>query len=75
MTNVAMTSTGETPAEVRERHGFKPDTPVKLIETRNGILLVPLTEEPMDESLRQELAEWQQLGVETWDTFPYESES
>ena len=74
MINVTMTPTGEVPlpAEIRDRHGFKPETPVRIIDTRNGVLLVPLTGEPMDELLRQELAEWQELSARTWDMFPYE---
>jgi bifunctional DNA-binding transcriptional regulator/antitoxin component of YhaV-PrlF toxin-antitoxin module len=60
------------PAELRERHGFKPQTPIRVIETRSGVLLVPLTDEPMDAALRQELAEWQSLSASAWDMFGYD---
>jgi bifunctional DNA-binding transcriptional regulator/antitoxin component of YhaV-PrlF toxin-antitoxin module len=60
------------PGELRERYGLKPDTPVRVIETRSGILLVPLTNEPMNADLEQELAEWQSLSTGTWDMFRYE---
>jgi len=50
------------PEDVREHYGLTPDTPLRIIETRGGILLVPLTNEPMSESLARELEEWQALG-------------
>jgi hypothetical protein len=37
--------------------------PVRLVETRTGILLVPLTDEPMSDELTRELEEWQALGI------------
>ncbi|MBA3767203.1 MAG: AbrB/MazE/SpoVT family DNA-binding domain-containing protein [Acidobacteria bacterium] len=60
------------PETVRDRYRLAPDTPLRIIETRNGILLVPLTNEPMNEELRAELEEWQSLGDETLGLFPYE---
>lgn len=47
--------------------------PVRLIETKEGILLVPLTNEPMSEELKQEIAEWQEASSETLEDFPYET--
>lgn len=52
------------PFDVQERYRLKPDVPVRIIETRSGILLVPLTEDPMTENLAQELRRWQALGQE-----------
>jgi len=46
---------------------------LKMIETRNGILLIPLTDEPMSESMRAEIDEWQALGTESFELFPYEN--
>ncbi len=63
------------PAEVRNRYGMGPETPLRVIETRHGILLVPLTEAPMTEELARELAEWQSLAADSWDMFPYEDET
>lgn len=60
------------PQVVRERYGITVETPIRLIETRNGILLVPLTDEPMTEELAQELAEWQALSADSLQLFPYE---
>ncbi len=60
------------PETVRDRYGLAEDTPLRIIETRNGILLVPLTNEPMSEELRAELDEWQALGAESLEPFPYE---
>jgi hypothetical protein len=49
-----------------------PATPVRIIETRGGVLLVPLGDAPMSPELAEELAEWQALGAESWEMFPYE---
>ena len=58
------------PDEVRDRYGFMPDTPIRIIETSTGILIIPLTDAPMNPELEQELLAWQSLGAETWDIFP-----
>jgi bifunctional DNA-binding transcriptional regulator/antitoxin component of YhaV-PrlF toxin-antitoxin module len=55
------------PESVRERYGLTPDTPVRVIETRPGIPIVPLTNAPMSPEMTQELAEWQSLSAEAWD--------
>lgn len=51
------------PDAVQTRYGFKPNTSVRLIETKNGVLLVPLTDAPMSAALQAELEEWQALSV------------
>ena len=56
------------PDAVLTRYGFAPDTPVRLIETQNGVLLIPLTNEPMNEALQLELAAWQALGAESLES-------
>lgn len=73
MTSLTRKPTGEItlPDSIRERYAMKPETPIRLIETRSGVLLVPLTNEPMSAELAQELAEWQSLTVQTWNEFPY----
>lgn len=60
------------PSDVQERYGLRPEVSVRLIETRSGLLLVPLTDAPMGEELALEIQEWQALGAETWAQFPYE---
>jgi bifunctional DNA-binding transcriptional regulator/antitoxin component of YhaV-PrlF toxin-antitoxin module len=60
------------PEEVCEHYGLTPDTPVRIIETRGGILLVPLTAEPMSAELERELDEWRALGAASLEAFPYE---
>jgi bifunctional DNA-binding transcriptional regulator/antitoxin component of YhaV-PrlF toxin-antitoxin module len=60
------------PGTLRDRYGLVPDRRLRVIETRSGILLVPLTDAPMGPELRAELAEWQALADETWGEFPYE---
>ena len=64
----------ELPDKVRERYGLAPASPVRFIETRGGILLVPLGDAPMSAELADELAEWQALGAESWEMFPFEEE-
>lgn len=60
------------PDEVRERYGFGEDTPIRVIETQSGVLLVPLTDAPMSEALKAEIEEWQSLGIDSLSMFPYE---
>jgi bifunctional DNA-binding transcriptional regulator/antitoxin component of YhaV-PrlF toxin-antitoxin module len=64
----------ELPDRLRERYGMAPATPVRLVETRGGILLVPLSKAPISAELAEELAQWQALGAETWEMFPFEEE-
>ena len=59
------------PEDVRERYGFAPDIAVRVIETRSGVLLVPLTDAPISADLASELAEWQSLGAQSWELFPF----
>ena len=42
------------PVAVRDRYGLTSDTPIRIIETRSGILLIPLTTEPMSADLQEE---------------------
>lgn len=59
------------PPDMRVRYHLEPDIPVRLVETRVGILIVPLAGK-LSEELLQELAEWQQVGMQNWEQFPYE---
>jgi len=36
--------------------------------------LIPLTDEPMSEALKAEIEEWQTLGAESMEMFPFEDE-
>jgi bifunctional DNA-binding transcriptional regulator/antitoxin component of YhaV-PrlF toxin-antitoxin module len=62
------------PKDVVGRYRLDEDTTLRIIETRNGILLVPLNNEPMSASLRAEIEEWQAIGAESLELFPYESD-
>jgi hypothetical protein len=62
------------PEEIIGRYQLDDQTPVRMIETRSGILLVPITNEPMSSSLLSEIAEWQAIGRESLELFPYESD-
>lgn len=59
------------PENMRARHGITGDTPIRVIETRSGILLVPLTREPMSPALARELDQWQSLASTSWEMFEY----
>jgi bifunctional DNA-binding transcriptional regulator/antitoxin component of YhaV-PrlF toxin-antitoxin module len=65
----------ELPDEVRDRYGMAPATPIRIVETRGGVLLVPLGDVPMIPELAQELAQWQALGAQSWEMFPFDEES
>ena len=74
MASLTMKPSGEIelPQEMRDRYGMTPEVPIRVLETRSGILLVPLTGAPMEEELAKELAEWQALSSSNWNMFPYE---
>ena len=60
------------PGDLRARYLLTPDTQVRVIETQSGILLVPLTGQPMSPRLITELAAWQSMSAQSWEHFPYE---
>lgn len=57
------------PENIIERYRFKKETRFRIIETQEGILLVPLTDEPLSDELKNELEEWQTLGAESLKNF------
>jgi len=63
------------PEVLRNRYGFEPNTRVRGIETQSGILLVPLTDAPVADALKAELAEWQSLGADALELFPFEEQA
>ena len=71
MSTVTVGDTGQIalPKELRERYGISSNTPLRVIETRGGVLLVPLTDERMSSALQAELADWQALGASSWEDF------
>jgi bifunctional DNA-binding transcriptional regulator/antitoxin component of YhaV-PrlF toxin-antitoxin module len=60
------------PLELCQRYGIAPETPLRVIATRSGILLVPLKSGPPEPELAEELEQWQNLAANSWDVFPYE---
>ena len=60
------------PEDVLRRYALSPDRPIRLVETRGGLLLVPLGEEPVSPALVEDLKAWQDLASEGWDAFPYD---
>jgi hypothetical protein len=63
------------PPDIQARCVMLPETLVRVIETRKGLLLVPLTDAPMSLELTEELQEWQDLSQSTWAQFSYEDEA
>ena len=76
MTAITVGGHGEIslPGDIRDRYGLQANRRVRIIETRNGILLVPLTDEPMSQELQRELGEWQALGGQALADFPFPAE-
>jgi bifunctional DNA-binding transcriptional regulator/antitoxin component of YhaV-PrlF toxin-antitoxin module len=74
MSTVTLGRGGELtlPDDVLRRYGLSPDQPIRIVETRGGLLLVPLGDEPMSPALADELRAWQDLAAEGWDAFPYD---
>ena len=60
------------PDEIVERYQFKRETQFRIIETQKGVLLIPLTDAPMNDELKSELEEWQSIGENTWEMFDFE---
>ena len=57
------------PNDIVERYQFKKETQFRIIETQNGVLLIPLTDEPMVDELKAELEEWQAIGTDSWELY------
>ncbi len=60
------------PDDITERYQFKKEKHFRIIETQNGVLLIPLTDEPMNADLQAEIEEWQALGEQSWKMFTNE---
>jgi bifunctional DNA-binding transcriptional regulator/antitoxin component of YhaV-PrlF toxin-antitoxin module len=52
------------PNDIVERYQFKRESQFRIIETQKGVLLIPLTDEPMNNKLKAELNEWQTIGAD-----------
>jgi len=60
------------PNDIVERYQFKRETQFRIIEAQKGVLLIPLTDEPMNDELKIELEEWQTIGADGWEMFDFE---
>lgn len=60
------------PDEIVERYHFKKETQFRIIPTQKGVLLIPLTDAPMNDELKSELEEWQAIGANSWEMFDFE---
>lgn len=63
------------PNDIVERYQFKAKTRFRIIETQKGVLLLPLTDEPMNDELKIELEEWRAIGANGWETFDFEEKA
>ena len=59
------------PNEILERYRITKETRFRIIETQKGVLLIPLTDKPMSDELKNEIEDWQSLGAKSWDMFDY----
>jgi len=57
------------PNDIVERYQFKRESQFRIVETQKGLLLIPLTDEPMSDELKAELEEWQTIGADGWEMF------
>lgn len=73
MSTVTLGRCGELtlPEERLSRHGLTPDRPIRLIATKGGLFLVPLSEEAMSSELADEREAWRELASLSWDQFPF----
>lgn len=60
------------PKEIRERYGLTTETPIRVVETAEGVLLVLDSKSPLSGELKSELEDWQALSQTSWEMFPYE---
>ena len=77
MSTATIDATGSVvlPAEMRHRYHLDTATEIRVVETRHGLLLVPMTDAPMSPELQRELAEWQSLDGASLEAFPYQEAS
>ncbi len=75
MTAVLLETNGTVrlPKESIKRYGFEQKMSIRLIETKEGVLLVPITNQSLSEELSREIAEWHEAGSETWEDFSFET--
>ena len=57
------------PNDIVERYQFKRETQFRIIETQKGVLLIPITSEPVNDELKNELEEWQAIGADGCEMF------
>ncbi len=60
------------PEDITERYQFKKETRFRIVETQKGILLIPLSDAPMNDELKAELEQWQAIGANGWEMFDFE---
>ena len=77
MTDILTDANGQVtiPADIRRRCGMMPRTPVRVVETKGGVLLVPLTDAPMPPELSAELGAWTHLGAISATEWVYDEEA
>lgn len=59
------------PPDIVEQYQANKETRFRIVKTQKGVLLVPLTDEPMNGELAAEIEAWQTMTAEGWDQFEY----
>ncbi len=59
------------PGEMLKRYGFSSETQIRIVETKDGILLTTLENERLSDELKAEREDWQNLSMMSWEMFPY----
>lgn len=59
------------PGEVLKQYGYSSETQLRIVETRDGILLTSLENERLADEPKKELEDWQILSMMSWEMFPY----
>lgn len=60
------------PTDIVQRFKFEKESRFRVIETQNGVLIIPFSDEPMSGALKAEIEEWQAVGADVWENFDYE---
>lgn len=74
MPMIELTPAGDIPlpSEMRDRHGFLPGAPIRVVETRSGVLLISAASRELDPEFAAELEAWQVLAATSLSAFTYE---
>jgi hypothetical protein len=61
--------------DIVKRYQFKAKTRFRIIEMQKDVLLISLTDEPINDKLKTELEERQAIGANGWETVDFEEKA